>query len=78
MPLDDLEKMLHTRRLRWQGHVERSDGWLKKSRNSITLEVVAVATLKYLDGSNRHGPPIAGSNLDLEVLSGWNHPYTRD
>ena len=30
MQLDDLEKVLCTRRLRWHGHVERSDGWLKK------------------------------------------------
>ena len=30
MQLDDLTKVLRTRRLRWHGHVERSDGWLKK------------------------------------------------
>ena len=30
MQLDDLAKVVHTRRLRWHSHVERSDGWLKK------------------------------------------------
>ena len=30
MWLDDLEKVFCTRRLRWHGYVERSDGWLKK------------------------------------------------
>ena len=30
MQLDDLTKVLRTRRLRWHGHVERNDGWLKK------------------------------------------------
>ena len=30
MQLDDLAKVLRTRRLKWHGHVERSDGWLKK------------------------------------------------
>ena len=28
--LDDLAKALCTRRLRWRGHVEFSNGWLKK------------------------------------------------
>ena len=27
---DNLEQVLRTRRLRWHGHVARSDGWLKK------------------------------------------------
>ena len=30
MQLDDLAKLFHTRRLRWHGHVECSDGWWKK------------------------------------------------
>ena len=30
MQLDDEENALHGRRLRWHGHVERSDVWLKK------------------------------------------------
>ena len=29
MQLDDQTKVLRTRRLRWHGHVECSDGWLK-------------------------------------------------
>ena len=32
--------------LRWHGHVEHGDGWLKKSRNSIPEEVMAMATLR--------------------------------
>ena len=28
--LDDLAKVLRTLQLKWHGHVERSDGWLKK------------------------------------------------
>ena len=32
MQLDDLAKVLRTRRIRWHGHVERSDGWLKKDQ----------------------------------------------
>ena len=30
MQPDDLANVLHTRRLRWHGHVKRSDGWLKR------------------------------------------------
>ena len=30
MQLDDLAKVLRTHRHRWHGHVEHSDGWLKK------------------------------------------------
>ena len=30
MQLDDLAKVLRTRRLRWHGHVKCSDSWLKK------------------------------------------------
>ena len=30
MQHDDLANVLCTRQLRWRGHVERSDGWLKK------------------------------------------------
>ena len=30
MKLDDMEKVLLIRRLRWHNHVERSDSWLKK------------------------------------------------
>ena len=26
MQIDDMERVLHTHRLRWHGHVERSDG----------------------------------------------------
>ena len=30
MQLNDLEKVLHTHRPRWHGHVEHNDGWLRK------------------------------------------------
>ena len=30
MQLKDLAKVLRTGRLKWHGHVERNDGWLKK------------------------------------------------
>ena len=30
MQLDDLTKVIRTRRLRWHGHAERSDGWIKR------------------------------------------------
>ena len=30
MQLDDLAKAPHTRKLRWHGRVERSNGWLKE------------------------------------------------
>ena len=30
LQLDDLELLLRTRRLRWAGHVERSQGWINK------------------------------------------------
>ena len=30
MQLDDLAKVLRTHWLRWHGHAEHSDGWLKK------------------------------------------------
>ena len=31
--LDDIEKLFLTRRLRWAGHVERSEGWINRVRN---------------------------------------------
>ena len=45
MQLDDLTKVLCTRRLRWHGHVKRSDGSLKKVQK-LPLEVGAVAALR--------------------------------
>ena len=33
MKLDDLEDVLRTRRMRWFGHVERSEGWISKVLN---------------------------------------------
>ena len=44
--LDDLVKVLHTRRLRWHSHVKRSDGWLKKVQNFYPYEVVAAVALR--------------------------------
>ena len=44
MPLDDLAKVLRTLRLKWHGHEERSDGWLKK--------------VKKLNSTEGHGWPI--------------------
>ena len=39
MQLDELAKVIRTRQHRWHGHVERSDGWLKKVQTLNTTGV---------------------------------------
>ena len=46
MQLDNRARVLCTCSLRWYGHVEHSNAWLKKSWNSISQEVVAMAALR--------------------------------
>ena len=63
MQLDDLAKVLRIRQLRWHDHVERSESpetqSHKRSRPWPPHE--------NLDGSDRHGPPSAGSNWDQPI-----------
>ena len=71
MQLDDLAKVLRTHRHRWHGHVEQSDGWLKKVQKLNPR------------GGNGHGHPkktwTEVINMDhLAPGSNWDPPIRQE
>ena len=88
MQFDDLAKVLLTRRLRWHGHIEHSDGLAEEVQKlnpiggrgrhrpkKIWTEVIDVDRIAL--GLRPTYPTGKLGVINLEVLSDWTHPYTR-
>ena len=84
MHLDNLAKVLCTRRLRWHGHVERNCGWLKKVQKlnstgsrgpGLPQKRTEVIGMDCLALGLRLTLPIGKVEVvNLKVLPDWTHP----